>query len=44
MRASVLLAVMHATLEAEDKVQGRFLLDVIVGEGPPILQLLPGED
>ena len=33
-----------ATAETEDKVQGRLLLDVVVGEGAAILKLLAGED
>ena len=30
--------------EPQDEVEGALLLDVVVGEGAPILQLLPGED
>ena len=35
---------LHTTTETEDKVKGRLLLDVIVGKGAPVLELLPGED
>jgi hypothetical protein len=35
---------LHATTEAEDKVKGRLLLDVVVSKGPAILQLLASED
>ena len=30
--------------KTEDEVEGGFLLDVVIGEGPTILELLPGED
>merc|ERR1712000_412761 len=35
---------LHTTTEAEDKVKGRLLLNVVVGEGTAILKLLAGED
>jgi len=35
---------LHATTEPEDKMEGALLLDVVVGESPAVLQLLPGED
>ena len=35
---------LHSTAETEDEVKGGFLLDVVVGEGAAILQLLAGED
>ena len=35
---------LHASPKAEDKVKGGFLLDIVVGEGAPILQLLAGKD
>ncbi|KFQ91851.1 hypothetical protein Y956_05939, partial [Nipponia nippon] len=35
---------LHATSETQHQVQGGFLLDVVVGEGAPILQLLASED
>jgi len=34
----------HAATEAEDQVEGGLLLDVVVGEGAAVLQLLSGED
>ena len=34
----------HAAAEAEDEVEGALLLDVVVGEGPAILELFSGED
>merc|ERR1712156_795897 len=34
----------HAAAQAQHQVQGRLLLDVVVGEGPAILELLAGED
>lgn len=41
----LLLALLgHATTEAEDQVEGRLLLDVVVGEGATILELLASED
>jgi hypothetical protein len=35
---------LHATTEAEDEMESGFLLDVIVGEGAAILELLASED
>merc|ERR1712119_49169 len=35
---------LHASPEAEHKMEGALLLDVVVGEGSSILQLLAGED
>jgi hypothetical protein len=35
---------LHTTAEAQDEVEGGLLLDVVVGEGAAILQLLAGED
>jgi hypothetical protein len=35
---------LHTTTETEDQVESRFLLNVVVGEGATILQLLAGED
>jgi hypothetical protein len=40
----LLLALLAATAEAEDEVQGRLLLDVVVGESTAVLELLAGED
>ena len=33
-----------AATEPEHEVEGALLLDVVVGEGPAVLQLLAGED
>merc|ERR1711878_236161 len=35
---------LHTTSESEDEMESGFLLDVIVGEGTSILELLTGED
>merc|ERR1712014_325885 len=35
---------LHTTSESEDKMESGFLLDVVVGEGTSILELLTGED
>ena len=35
---------LHATSEAKDKVEGGLLLDVVVSQSPPILQLLASKD
>ncbi|KAH8171042.1 hypothetical protein LIA77_09823 [Sarocladium implicatum] len=35
---------LHTTAEAKDKVEGRLLLDVVIGESATILKLLSGED
>ncbi|GJN26369.1 hypothetical protein PR202_gb14295 [Eleusine coracana subsp. coracana] len=35
---------LRTTAQAEDKVKGGLLLDVVVGEGAAILELLAGED
>merc|ERR1712002_1118149 len=35
---------LHTSSESENKVEGRFLLDVVVGERPSILQLFTSED
>jgi hypothetical protein len=35
---------LHATTETEDKVQGRLLLDIVVGEGPAVFKLFAGKD
>ena len=35
---------LHTTSESEDEMEGRFLLDVVVGEGSSILELLSSED
>ena len=40
----LLLALLSTTTQAEHQVEGRLLLDVVVGQSPPVLQLLPGKD
>lgn len=40
----LLLALLGTTTQAEHKVEGRLLLDVVVREGAAILQLLTSED
>ena len=35
---------LHATTQTEDEVEGALLLDVVVGEGAAVFELLPGED
>ena len=35
---------LHASTETEDKVEGGLLLDIVIREGPAILELLAGED
>ena len=34
---------LHPAAEPQDEVEGALLLDIVVREGSPILQLLPGE-
>ena len=34
----------HPTTQPEHQVEGALLLDVVVGEGSPILELLPSKD
>merc|ERR1711892_278450 len=40
----LLLALLSTTPEPQHQVQGTLLLDVVVTEGTPILELLPSED
>lgn len=40
----LLLALLATTTQAEDKVEGRLLLDVVVREGATVLKLLASED
>lgn len=40
----LLLPLLGTTAQAEDQVEGRLLLDVVVGEGAAVLELLAGED
>ena len=35
---------LHSTAQPENEVEGGFLLDVVIGEGPSIFKLLPSED
>jgi hypothetical protein len=35
---------LHTTPQPQDQVKGRLLLDVVIREGPPVLQLLASED
>ena len=35
---------LHATTETEDKVKGRLLLDIVVGEGAAVFKLFAGKD
>jgi len=35
---------LHASTKAKDEMKGALLLDVVIREGPPILELLPGKD
>merc|ERR1719464_2191334 len=35
---------LHSSSETKNEVKSRLLLDVIIREGPAVLQLLPGED
>ena len=35
---------LHASSESEDEVEGSFLLDVVVGKGSAVIELLSGED
>jgi streptomycin 6-kinase len=35
---------LHATTEAKDEMKGRFLLNVVVGEGSAVLKLLASKD
>ena len=34
----------HSTTQPEHQVEGALLLDVVVGEGPAVLELLPSKD
>lgn len=40
----LLLALLGTTTQTEHQVEGRLLLDVVVGQGAAILKLLAGED
>lgn len=41
---NLLLSLLSSSTKTEDQVQGGLLLDVVIGEGTSILQLLSGED
>lgn len=40
----LLLSLLTTTSQSQHQVQGRFLLDVVVGQGSAVLQLLTGKD
>jgi hypothetical protein len=40
----LLLALFCTTAESEDKVESRLFLDVVIGQGTAVFQLLAGED
>jgi hypothetical protein len=40
----LLLALLGTSTETEDEMEGRLLLDVVVGEGAAVFELLAGED
>jgi len=40
----LLLALLAATTETQDEMEGRLFLDIVVGESATIFQLLAGED
>jgi len=40
----LLLALLGATSKTKDEMEGRLLLDVVVGEGAAVFELLAGED
>lgn len=35
---------LHSTTQTENQVKGRFLLDIVIGEGTAVLKLLSSED
>ena len=35
---------LHTSPQSEDKVESRLILDVVIGQGPAVLQLFTGED
>jgi len=41
---NLLLPLLRTTAQAEHKVQGGFLLDVVITQGPSVLQLFTGKD
>ena len=40
----LLLPLLGSSPQSEDQVEGGLLLDVVVGQSPAVLQLLPGKD
>ena len=44
LAVDLLFALLSAATETEDEVEGGLLLDVVVGEGAAVLELLAGED
>ncbi|XAR48081.1 hypothetical protein NMG60_11030791 [Bertholletia excelsa] len=44
LRVGLLLPLLGSTTQAEDKVECRLLLDVVVGKGSAVLELLSSED
>ena len=40
----LLLSLLRSASESEDEMEGRFFLDVVVGECPAIFQLFPGKN
>ena len=40
----LLLPLLGSAPQSEDQVEGGLLLDVVVGQSPAVLQLLPGKD
>jgi len=35
---------LHTTAKTKDKMQSRFLLNIIIGKSPSIFELFPGKD
>lgn len=44
MQPILRLTDLHTTTKAEDEMQGRFLLDIVIAQGAAIFQLLTSED
>ena len=44
LAVDLLFALLSAATETEDEVEGRLLLDVVIGESAAVLELLAGED
>jgi hypothetical protein len=41
---NLLLSLLSTTTESKDEMERRFLLDVVVGKGAPVFELLAGKD